>query len=137
MFFGTRTLRCKIIMHVSLTHSGKTHNALRALAASTSGAYAGPLRLLAHEIHERLNSGQIVPLGMEPDANAEPAEDSNFDTDAKRSNHTQSRGQALRQTCNLLTSEEQKQNLDVSMYSCTIEMLNYEKHYNVVVVDEI
>ena len=56
-----------ITMHVGPTDSGKTHHALRALAAAPTGVYAGPLRLLAHEIWERLNTGQILPLGVEPD----------------------------------------------------------------------
>ncbi|THH21460.1 hypothetical protein EW146_g103 [Bondarzewia mesenterica] len=138
MFPAARTLRRKIIMHVGPTNSGKTHNALRALAASTSGAYAGPLRLLAHEIYERLNSGQIVPLGVEPDADAEPAEDSNFDTDTKQSKTIRKVGdKRYVRACSLLTGEEQKQDPDASVYSCTIEMFNYEKRYDVVVVDEI
>ena len=57
-------------MHIGPTNSGKTYNALRALAAANSGVYGGPLRLLAHEIWERLNTGQIVPLGAEAAAPA-------------------------------------------------------------------
>ena len=44
----------------------------RALAAAKTGVYGGPLRLLAAEIFERLNRGQIVPAGVDPDADAEP-----------------------------------------------------------------
>ena len=43
-------------MHVGPTNSGKTHHALNVLQSSTTGVYAGPLRLLAHEVYERLNS---------------------------------------------------------------------------------
>jgi ATP-dependent RNA helicase SUPV3L1/SUV3 len=50
-----------------------------ALAASSSGLYAGPLWLLAHEIWERLNRGQIVPLGMDPEPGSEPDTTTNMD----------------------------------------------------------
>ena len=45
--------------HVGPTNSGKTHHALEALASAASGLYAGPLRLLAVEIHDRLNAGGV------------------------------------------------------------------------------
>ena len=38
------------------TNSGKTHDAISALAAAGSGWYLAPLRLLAFEIYERLNA---------------------------------------------------------------------------------
>jgi len=50
-------------MHVGPTNSGKTYQALIALAKSRTGAYAGPLRLLAHEVFSRFNEGKI---GNEP-----------------------------------------------------------------------
>ena len=50
-----RTMRRRFVLHVGPTNSGKTHEALRALAAAGSGAYLGPLRLLAYEQFERLN----------------------------------------------------------------------------------
>lgn len=37
----------------------KTYSALKALAASTSGIYCGPLRLLAWEVVERLRANQV------------------------------------------------------------------------------
>ncbi|HTA37421.1 MAG TPA: helicase-related protein [Candidatus Acidoferrales bacterium] len=37
------------------TNSGKTHAAMEELRAATSGAYLAPLRLLALEVHERMN----------------------------------------------------------------------------------
>lgn len=43
-------------VHCGPTNSGKTHNALTALRQSASGLYCGPLRLLAWEVHERLNA---------------------------------------------------------------------------------
>ena len=47
-------------IHCGPTNSGKTHFALRALAAAESGVYCGPLRLLAWEIHERLNAQGVA-----------------------------------------------------------------------------
>ncbi|ORZ26832.1 P-loop containing nucleoside triphosphate hydrolase protein [Catenaria anguillulae PL171] len=56
---GARLLRRQIIMHVGPTNSGKTHGALAELAAAPSGVYCGPLRLLAHEIHDRFTTRGI------------------------------------------------------------------------------
>gem|GEM_PF-5511232 len=50
-----RTMRRRVTVHVGPTNSGKTHDALQALAAASSGAYLGPLRLLAYEKFEELN----------------------------------------------------------------------------------
>ncbi|GAA6013335.1 hypothetical protein JCM11491_006358 [Sporobolomyces phaffii] len=58
-----RQQRRKLILHVGPTNSGKTYNALVALARARTGAYAGPLRLLAHEVFTRFNQGQV---GTEP-----------------------------------------------------------------------
>ncbi|TKX21543.1 hypothetical protein C1H76_6039 [Elsinoe australis] len=53
---GTRKLQRKIHLHVGPTNSGKTYHALKSLEASDSGMYAGPLRLLAHEVYMRMNA---------------------------------------------------------------------------------
>lgn len=50
-----RTMRRRFVLHVGPTNSGKTHEALMVLAAAESGAYLGPLRLLAYEQFEELN----------------------------------------------------------------------------------
>lgn len=50
-----RTMTRRFTLHVGPTNSGKTHDALQALAAASSGAYLGPLRLLAYEKFEELN----------------------------------------------------------------------------------
>lgn len=55
-FPATRAKQRKIHLHVGPTNSGKTYRALQRLEQSTSGAYAGPLRLLAHEVYSRLNA---------------------------------------------------------------------------------
>lgn len=44
----------KVFLHLGPTNSGKTHNALQALMRAESGAYCGPLRLLALEKFEEV-----------------------------------------------------------------------------------
>lgn len=53
---GTRQMQRTIHLHVGPTNSGKTYHALRRLEQAESGIYAGPLRLLAHEVYSRLNA---------------------------------------------------------------------------------
>lgn len=55
-FPATRALQRKIFLHVGPTNSGKTYQALQRLENAESGIYAGPLRLLAHEVYTRLNA---------------------------------------------------------------------------------
>ena len=55
-FPATRTMQRTIHLHVGPTNSGKTYNALKALEESKSGIYAGPLRLLAHEVYTRFKA---------------------------------------------------------------------------------
>ncbi|KAH9483464.1 ATP-dependent RNA helicase suv3, mitochondrial [Psilocybe cubensis] len=121
-FPQARTFRRKFIMHVGPTNSGKTHHALRALAAAHFGVYAGPLRLLAHEIWHRLNTGQIVPLGVEVDPNDKAAY-------GPKPEYIRS--------CNMITGEEQKMVEGATLLSCTVEMLSYATKYDVAVIDEI
>ena len=49
-------LRRRFVLHVGPTNSGKTYDAIEALAAAESGAYLGPLRLLALEMFDKLNA---------------------------------------------------------------------------------
>jgi ATP-dependent RNA helicase SUPV3L1/SUV3 len=49
----------KVILHVGPTNSGKTYMALHRLQEAYAGVYAGPLRLLAHEIYEKFNKRGI------------------------------------------------------------------------------
>ena len=51
-----RILQRTIHLHVGPTNSGKTYHALKRLEQAESGVYAGPLRLLAHEVFSRLNA---------------------------------------------------------------------------------
>ncbi|KAK6210438.1 hypothetical protein LQW54_006184 [Pestalotiopsis sp. IQ-011] len=55
-FPATRALQRTIHMHVGPTNSGKTYHALKALENAKSGIYAGPLRLLAHEVYSRFTA---------------------------------------------------------------------------------
>ncbi|MCJ1311971.1 RNA helicase [Agyrium rufum] len=50
-----RQIRRKIHLHVGPTNSGKTYQALKRLEEAKTGVYAGPLRLLAYEVYNRLN----------------------------------------------------------------------------------
>ena len=126
-FPHARHVKRKIIMHVGPTNSGKTHNALRALAAAKRGVYAGPLRLLAFEIFDRLNKGQIIPLGMEADPQAEPDANSGIDM-----GDSSEKGKAVivkdgnprfARECNMVTGEEHKVvSPSAPLLSCTVEM---------------
>ncbi|PIA57455.1 hypothetical protein AQUCO_00600290v1 [Aquilegia coerulea] len=51
-----RAMKRKIIYHCGPTNSGKTHNALQRFMEAKKGLYCGPLRLLAMEIFDRVNS---------------------------------------------------------------------------------
>ena len=110
-----RTRTRKVYLHVGPTNSGKTYNALRALASAPNGVYAGPLRLLAHEVWERLNRGSIRPHDADP-----------------------STAHVYARECNLITGEEQRiVSMNATLTSCTVEMVNLFKHWNVCVIDEI
>ncbi|KAG5642811.1 hypothetical protein DXG03_002095 [Asterophora parasitica] len=143
-YADARKMHRKVIMHVGPTNSGKTHNALRALAASGTGVYAGPLRLLAHEIWERLNLGQIVPLGVEEapvytKAPApEPDTESALDVGGKAAPVRKVGNPLYARSCNMVTGEEQKIVAEgAPLLSCTVEMLSTVRTYDVAVVDEI
>ena len=136
-----RRMRRKLVLHVGPTNSGKTHTALRTLAAARVGAYGGPLRLLAHEIYQRLNTGQIVPLGAEAAADTyEADETSNLDVQQVPGGPRAvlKHGHAhFARPCSLLTGDERRVVDGATLYSCTVEMLSLEKRYDVVVIDEI
>jgi ATP-dependent RNA helicase SUPV3L1/SUV3 len=55
-FPATRAMQRTIHLHVGPTNSGKTYHALQRLEAAKTGIYAGPLRLLAHEVYTRFNA---------------------------------------------------------------------------------
>ena len=58
-FPAASVMRRKFILHVGPTNSGKTHTALEALKQASHGIYLAPLRLLAYEQYERLQSEHI------------------------------------------------------------------------------
>lgn len=138
-FPEARAMKRKIIMHVGPTNSGKTHNALRALAAAETGVYAGPLRLLAHEIWDRLNKGQIIPLGVDPNQSAEPDDSSGTDIadGAVKAVITKQQNPRYVRACNLSTGEEQRIVAEDALLSCTVEMLPLSQPFDVAVIDEI
>ncbi|KAI4271977.1 MAG: hypothetical protein LQ337_005623 [Flavoplaca oasis] len=97
---ATREIQRTIHLHVGPTNSGKTYHALQRLEQAESGVYAGPLRLLAHEVYTRLNA----------------------------------RGKP----CHLVTGDERHMiEGDVSMRSCTVEMVPITEDVDVAVIDEI
>lgn len=55
-FPGTRAFQREFHLHIGPTNSGKTYHALKRLEEAKTGLYAGPLRLLAHEVYMRLNA---------------------------------------------------------------------------------
>ena len=108
-FPAARAVKRKIKLHVGPTNSGKTYNALLALVKAPSGFYAGPLRLLAHEVWSRINRGTMAGMN-----------------DKGRD-------------CNLLTGEEVRVvNEESQLVSCTVEMIGMNTApVDVGVVDEI
>jgi ATP-dependent RNA helicase SUPV3L1/SUV3 len=55
-FPETRRLKRSFVIHAGPTNSGKTYHALQQLKQAQNGLYLAPLRLLALEVYERLNS---------------------------------------------------------------------------------
>lgn len=96
-----------IHLHVGPTNSGKTHSALRALHSAHTGVYAGPLRLLAHEVFTRFNSGSIAHDLSPRDCNLITGE------------------------------EHRIINPFAGLTSCTVEMLSCHQFYDLVIIDEI
>jgi len=58
-----RRLNRKIIYHMGPTNSGKTYHAIEALCKTSKGCYLAPLRLLAAELFDTMNSkGTVTSL---------------------------------------------------------------------------
>jgi ATP-dependent RNA helicase SUPV3L1/SUV3 len=103
----------RIVCHVGPTNSGKTFNAIKRLKNSRSGVYCAPLRLLAAELHEKLNNeGNPCLLRT---------------------------GEIIRdEKGNSISLEEFEDAIqNVPLYSCTSEMIKLDKSYDVAVIDEI
>lgn len=109
---GLRTIHC----HVGPTNSGKTHAALERLKKTKSGVYCAPLRLLAMEMWERLNQ-QGRPCALRT------GEVASGPLDATKSAPFSSLDQSDWSQCPLL--------------SCTVEMLDLNRSFDVAVIDEI
>lgn len=102
-----RTLVRNIHLHVGPTNSGKTHGALVALSKARTGIFAGPLRLLAHEVWDRFNSGTVSP------------------------------GVAARACNLVTGEEQRTVDPLAGLVSCTVEMVSTSRAVDVGVVDEI
>ncbi|MFT8350892.1 helicase-related protein [Clostridium saccharoperbutylacetonicum] len=55
-----RSMKRKFYIHLGDTNTGKTYNALQRLKSAKKGVYLSPLRILALENYERLNSEGIL-----------------------------------------------------------------------------
>jgi ATP-dependent RNA helicase SUPV3L1/SUV3 len=55
----SRGMHRTVHVHIGPTNSGKTYHALKRLEEAKQSVYAGPLRLLAHEVYSRLNAKGI------------------------------------------------------------------------------
>ena len=56
LYPATRRMKRHFILHIGPTNSGKTYHAMEAMKRSPGGIYLGPLRLLAFEQYESLNT---------------------------------------------------------------------------------
>ncbi len=56
LYAAARRKNRKFIYHMGPTNSGKTYHAIEALCAAKSGCYLAPLRLLAGELYDKMNS---------------------------------------------------------------------------------
>lgn len=54
-----RAIKREIHLHIGPTNSGKSYTALQAFKKARTGVYAGPLRMLAREVNERMESENI------------------------------------------------------------------------------
>lgn len=106
-FTAARSIVRQIHLHVGPTNSGKTHGALMALCKANTGVYAGPLRLLAHEVWDRISSGTVSP------------------------------GVAARPCNLITGEEVKMAEGLAGLSACTVEMINYSRLVDVAVIDEI
>lgn len=98
-FPKARAIRRRFILHIGPTNSGKTHDAIENMMHAKTGVYLAPLRLLALEVSDDLNTQYGIP-------------------------------------CNVITGEERHLIDNATHDACTVEMINYNKHYDVAVIDE-
>ena len=60
LYARSAVLDRRFILHIGPTNSGKTYQSILALKAAGTGAYLAPLRLLALEIFDRLNTDGVA-----------------------------------------------------------------------------
>jgi ATP-dependent RNA helicase SUPV3L1/SUV3 len=106
----TRTMTRKVFLHVGPTNSGKTYQALQRLEQAESGVYAGPLRLLAHEVYSRMNAKGKKCLLLTGEEKRKPPDEGAESTDKMS---------------------------DFNLISCTVEMFPTQRLVDVAVIDEI
>jgi len=61
-FPQARKIKRTIIYHLGPTNSGKTHSAITSLINAKSGIYLAPLRLLAWEVQEKINTARNADI---------------------------------------------------------------------------
>lgn len=103
-----RSMERRIIAHVGPTNSGKTFSAIQKLKSASSGSYCAPLRLLAMEMYDTMN--------------------------LEKKECSLITGEAIE---NSLNGDLLKDPRDASLISCTVEMFNLKRKYDIVVIDEI
>lgn len=59
LYPSARRMKRHFILHIGPTNSGKTYDSIKALERAAAGIYLGPLRLLAHEVYEKLTADGI------------------------------------------------------------------------------
>ena len=120
---ATRTMQRVIHVHVGPTNSGKTYRALQALENAKTGIYAGPLRLLAHEIYTRfMAKGKPCALITGEEQRFPMADGTPMDPSSPAS---------------LSASAGKGGVADSYFESCTVEMTPLNKRVDVAVIDEI
>lgn len=122
---AARRLRRKIICHVGPTNSGKTYSALQSLTQRPDlrGIYCAPLRLLAIEMYNKLNAIEGVGCGLRTgEASCGPSK--KVIEPAKESTE-------LKAAADLGDWD------DASLLSCTVEMADINRPYDIAIIDEI
>ncbi|MDT8716169.1 RNA helicase [Clostridium sp. 19966] len=97
-FIKARSIKRHFFIHEGPTNSGKTFLSIKRLSEASCGLYLAPLRLLALEIYDRLNSSNVP--------------------------------------CNLKTGEEEILVGSARHTSSTVEKVDLNNEYEVVVIDE-
>lgn len=59
LYPAARRMKRHFILHIGPTNSGKTYDSIQALERAAVGIYLGPLRLLAHEVYEKLTADGV------------------------------------------------------------------------------